>query len=128
MLFGWVARVGCGAPFAPDTKNARMRQINAAVTIKPIKALHHIIRFAGAELVTFARDNACAIVPRGQRGHGPEPGFFAGAEGFCLAEGGKAGAVMGFLCCDHGGNLAFWLCNVVRITVKIAIIKRKKEN
>jgi hypothetical protein len=49
-------------------------------------------------------------------------------EGFGLAERGKAGAVMGFLCCDHGGNLAFWLCNDGKITAKIASRKRKKEN
>lgn len=52
-----------------------MRQINAAVAIKPIQALHYIIRFAGALLVAFAGDNAGTIASRHQGGHGPEPGF-----------------------------------------------------
>ena len=33
-----------------------MGQVNAAVAIKPIKALHHIIRLTRALLVAFARE------------------------------------------------------------------------
>ena len=81
-----------------------MGQIYAAVAIKPIEALHHIIRFAGALLVTLAGHNAGAIAPGNQRGHGPEPGFLGGIEGLGLGQRGKAGAVMGFLGCDRGGE------------------------
>ena len=52
-----------------------MRQVNAAVAIKPVQALHHIIRLTRALLVALAGDNACTIAARYQRGHGPEPGF-----------------------------------------------------
>jgi len=78
-----------------------MGQVNAAMAIKAIKALHHIIRLSRALLVALARDNAGTISPGGQGGHGPEPGFLCGMEGLGLAERGKAGAVLGFLCCDH---------------------------
>jgi hypothetical protein len=87
-----------------------MGQVNAAVAIKAIKALHHIIRLTRALLVALARDNARTIAPRCQGGHGPEPGFLCGMEGLGLAERGKAGAVMGLLYCDHRGEISPYGC------------------
>jgi hypothetical protein len=63
-----------------------MGQVNATVAIKPIKALHHIIRLTRALLVAFARDNAGTIAPRHEGGHGPEPGFLGGMKGLGLAD------------------------------------------
>jgi len=81
-----------------------MGQLVAAMAVKAVHALHHIIRLTRALLVALARDNAGTIAPGG---HGPELSLLGGMEGFGLAERGKAGAVMGLSCCDHWEKYLF---------------------
>jgi hypothetical protein len=57
-----------------------MVQVDAALAVQPVKALHHIIRLAGPDDETGPGDDARAITPGGECGHGPEPGFLNAME------------------------------------------------
>jgi hypothetical protein len=58
-----------------------MRQIDAALPVETVEALHHVVGLAGARRLAGAGDDPRAVAPRDQAGHGPQPGLLGATEG-----------------------------------------------
>ena len=90
-----VARVGHLLPLPPDPHDADVLQLDPALAIEAVEALHHVIWLAGAGYQTGTGDDTGTVPPRNQRGHGPEPCILDGAEGLRPEAATRSGGLVG---------------------------------
>src|SRR5271166_6061026 len=85
-------RAGRSLSLAPQPQDTGMHEVDPALPVQLVEALHHVVRLAGAHNTTLICRIASAFAPRHQCRHGPEPGLLGVAERLATTQ--RAGTVV----------------------------------